>query len=69
MSDYWTKQDDPMQDDIMTWIAWNRDNFCAITPGTTGTGINELVSPSISLPSFILPIGAAGLLLFFLSRA
>ncbi len=62
--DYWMKQEDPMADDILTWINWDRRNFVGLIPGEEPM----VQSAAIQLPSFMLPLGAAGILLFLLSR-
>lgn len=65
--DYWIKQDDPMADDILTWINWDRNNFVAITAAESYEAPPQVAG--LNLPAVILPLGAAGLLLFLLSRA
>ena len=65
--DYWMKQDDPFADDILTWLNWDKRNFVGLIPG--GTPMEEPAVASLQIPSFVLPLGAAGILLFLLSRA
>lgn len=57
--DFWLQQNDPMADDILTWLNWNRAAFIAITPD--GIYAKEKVSaPSLNL---LLPLGVASLFL------
>lgn len=62
--DYWKKQNDPLADDVMTWLNWDRQGFIAITPNGLYT---EPKTPSLLTAGIILPLGAAALLLL-LSR-
>lgn len=61
--DWWLKQNDPMADEIVTWINWNRSNFIAITP----SGLYYEEKPKLTLQNFALPVGVATLL-FLLSH-
>jgi len=63
--DYWIKQEDPMADDILTWLNWNKNNFIAIT---TSEIYREPVLRA-GIPEFAIPLGIAGALLFLLSNS
>lgn len=60
--DHWIRQNDPMADDILTWLNWDMRGFIAITPD--GIYAKKL---AVELPKIILPV-AAVTLLFLLSR-
>lgn len=70
---YWLKQNDPMADDILTWLNWNRSSFIALTPQGLGDvpakigPISPLALPS-NLTPFILPLGLATAAFFLLTR-
>lgn len=64
--DYWTKQEDPMADEILTWLNWDKENFMAITPNGLYKGAPAPLQAGI--PPIVVPLGLAGALLFLLSR-
>ena len=59
---WWMKQNDPMADDIMTWLNWNRSSFVAITPD--GIYKREKLPVSSDLAKVIIPVAAVSALLF-----
>jgi len=62
--DWWIKQNDPVTDDILTWLNWDRSNFIAITP----TGIYEKEKAALGLSGLAIPVGAAAILFLLLSK-
>jgi hypothetical protein len=63
--DYWMRQNDPMADDILTWLNWDKSNFMAITKA----GIYESAPATLnSVLGLAVPLGIAGALIFLLSR-
>lgn len=63
--DFWIKQNDPLTDDILTWINWDRKNFVAVTPD----GVYATPKPAAAgLGPLVLPIGAAALLVWLDNR-
>jgi hypothetical protein len=68
--DFWLKQNDPIADDILTWLNWDRANFIGITPTGMFEGSHEQVKiGGLNIPSALLPIAGAGALLFLLSKS
>lgn len=63
--DYWIKQNDPMADDILTWLNWDKQGFIAITPD----GVYSKSKASIpSIAGIAIPLGIAAISLFLLSN-
>lgn len=56
--DYWIKQEDPMADDILTWLNWNEENYIAITPTSIESG-----NISSGLEKLAIPVGIVALFL------
>jgi len=61
--DWWSQQNDPMADEVMTWINWNRMNFITITP----EGIYKTERAKLDLKTLAVPVGVATLF-FLLSK-
>ena len=63
---YWIGQNDPMTDDILTWLNWDRSSFIALTP--TGLyGPPPKLTVPLGLSPYVLPLGIAAAF-FLLSR-
>jgi hypothetical protein len=63
--DQWKTVNDPLADDVMTWLNWDRQNFAVLTPkGAYETPRTSLLTTA----GIIVPLGAAALLLLLLSR-
>ena len=62
--DFWIKQNDPMADDILTWLNWDKRGFIAITPD----GIYSKPKASLSIGNVALPLGIAAISLLLLSK-
>jgi hypothetical protein len=60
---YWLQQSDPMTDDILTWLHWNRQGFIVITPD----GIYAKTPVKLSLPPLLLPIVGASVAFYLLA--
>lgn len=61
--DWWIQQNDPMADDILTWINWDRMHYITITPD----GIYKREALAVPLLNLAIPMGVAGILIL-LSR-
>jgi hypothetical protein len=57
--DYWYKSSDPLSDDCMTWLNWNKTHFTALTPTET----EKMAPAQPQLSSLLIPLGVAGFLL------
>ena len=64
--DYWIGQNDPMADDILTWLNWDRSSFIALTPTGLYGPLPKLTVP-LNLSPYVLPLGIAAAF-FLLSR-
>ena len=63
---YWIGQNDPMADDILTWLNWDRSSFIALTPTGLYGPLPKLTVP-LNLSPYVLPLGIAAAF-FLLSR-
>uniref|UniRef100_A0A6M3J6K2 Uncharacterized protein n=1 Tax=viral metagenome TaxID=1070528 RepID=A0A6M3J6K2_9ZZZZ len=63
--DYWTKENSPMADDILTWLNWDKQAFTVLTadgiyagaPSPLGIDVQQLLIPAV-----------AGVALFFMLK-
>ena len=60
--DYWVKQNDPLADDCLTWLNWDKTNFMAITKD----GLYADAQSRVNWSGLLVPAGLAGAALVFL---
>ena len=63
--DYWITQEDPMADDVLTWLNWNENNYVAITPTSMQSGASETSASLTELAKLAIPVGIVALFLIF----